>query len=57
MVPKATASYDGLNVAVDDVAADHFDIARFATRRDPGYFQIVGHISKLSRRTGLLEGR
>ncbi|KAI1337720.1 hypothetical protein F5Y15DRAFT_407920 [Xylariaceae sp. FL0016] len=50
VVPKASAIYDGLNVTVDDIYANHLDMARFATRQDPGYFQLVGHISKLSRR-------
>ncbi|KAH8198316.1 hypothetical protein TruAng_007518 [Truncatella angustata] len=51
MVPKASATYDGLNVVCDDILADHFDIARFANRQDPGYFQLVGHLSKMSQKS------
>ncbi|KAH8668898.1 hypothetical protein BX600DRAFT_396899 [Xylariales sp. PMI_506] len=47
---KHITTYDGLNVVVDDVYANHWDVARFSSRQDPGYFQLVGHLSKLSRR-------
>lgn len=50
MLSSSLATYEGLNVTTDDIYADHTDIARFANRQDPGYFQLVGHISKLSRR-------
>ncbi|ORY57506.1 uncharacterized protein BCR38DRAFT_449277 [Pseudomassariella vexata] len=53
MVPKSTSHYEGLNVTTDDIVADHMDIARFSSRRDAGYFQLVGHISKISRNTKL----
>lgn len=51
MIPKLCATYDGLNVVSDDILADHFDIARFSNRHDPGYFQLVGHLSRISRKS------
>ncbi|ETS79004.1 hypothetical protein PFICI_08857 [Pestalotiopsis fici W106-1] len=51
MVPKSCATYEGLNVVSDDILADHFNIARFSDRQDPGYFQLVGHLSRMSRRS------
>ncbi|TLD17880.1 uncharacterized protein PgNI_00082 [Pyricularia grisea] len=51
MLPKNCSSYDGLNVTTDDIFRDHNGLARYTDRQDPGYFQLVGHISKLTRRT------
>jgi hypothetical protein len=51
MVPKSCATYEGLNVVSDDILADHFNIARFSDRQDPGYFQLVGHLSRMSRKS------
>ncbi|KAK7957685.1 hypothetical protein PG988_012533 [Apiospora saccharicola] len=48
MVTTAAATYEaGPNVTVDTIRADHFDIARFARRSDSGYFQILGHLSRV----------
>jgi hypothetical protein len=51
MVPRTVATYEGVNVTTDDVRTDHMNIAKFSSRQDAGYFQLVGHISKLSRGT------
>ncbi|TLS20914.1 uncharacterized protein PpBr36_10715 [Pyricularia pennisetigena] len=51
MLPKNCASYEGLNVTTDDIFRDHNGLAKYSDRQDPGYFQLVGHISKLTRRT------
>ncbi|KAH8883762.1 hypothetical protein GQ53DRAFT_752783 [Thozetella sp. PMI_491] len=53
MIPRESASYKGgMNLTVDSIQADHFDMIKFARRTDPGYFQILGHISKLSQDPG-----
>ncbi|CAJ2505786.1 Uu.00g131800.m01.CDS01 [Anthostomella pinea] len=44
-IPKASLAYEGLNVTVDDIMENHLKMARFATRQDPGYYQLVGHIN------------
>lgn len=54
MVSKDTAFYEGgPNVTMDSVLADHFGIARFEKRTDPGYFQLLGHLSKLTQEDAL----
>ncbi|KAI1075343.1 hypothetical protein F5B20DRAFT_585310 [Whalleya microplaca] len=48
MVPRDSAAYDSYNVTRDEMIANHLDLARFKSRDDPGYLQIVTHISKTS---------
>ncbi|KAK8129066.1 hypothetical protein PG984_010174 [Apiospora sp. TS-2023a] len=48
MVPEAAASYENrFNLTVDMIRADHFDMARFSRRTDSGYFQVLGHLSRI----------
>jgi hypothetical protein len=51
ILPKACATFDGINVTTDDFFQDHAGLARYNDRHDSGYFQLVGHISKLTKRT------
>lgn len=54
MVSKDSAFYEGgPNITVDSVVADHFGIAQFGKRTDPGYFQLLGHLSKLTQGNAL----
>ncbi|KAK8104928.1 hypothetical protein PG999_008287 [Apiospora kogelbergensis] len=48
MVSKEAATHEeGPSVTIDTIRADHFDIARFSRRSDSGYFQILGHLSRM----------
>ncbi|KAK8033932.1 hypothetical protein PG991_003330 [Apiospora marii] len=48
MVPEAAASYENrFNLTVDMIRADHFEMARFSRRTDSGYFQVLGHLSRI----------
>lgn len=47
MVPRDSA-YSGFNVTKDEVHVNHADLARFGSREDLGYLQLVAHISKIS---------
>jgi len=46
IVPEASASYDGFNVARDAIKANHMDMARFV-KRDDGYNRVLGHIQDI----------
>ncbi|KAI4870840.1 hypothetical protein F4820DRAFT_146456 [Hypoxylon rubiginosum] len=48
MVPRDSAAYDGFNVARHDMAASHQDLARFKSKDEPGYSQMVSYITKAS---------
>ncbi|KAI0599515.1 hypothetical protein F4775DRAFT_550210 [Biscogniauxia sp. FL1348] len=48
MLPRDAGAYENFNVTKDDVAANHLDLARFKTRDDPGYLQIISHLSKIT---------
>ncbi|KAI1127661.1 hypothetical protein F5Y10DRAFT_265938 [Nemania abortiva] len=46
VVPEASASYDGFNVACGAIHANHMDMVKFATR-DRGYNRALGHIRNI----------
>lgn len=48
MVPKDCAAYDSYNVTVHDMAATHLDLARFRSRDEQGYSQMLAYITKAS---------
>ena len=48
MMPKFSASYDGLNVKNDEFVANHVDLARFDNREDKAYRQVVKHLTRVS---------
>lgn len=51
ILPKHCATFDGINVTTDDFFQSHAGLARYNDRHESGYFQLVGHISKLTKRT------
>jgi hypothetical protein len=51
ILPKACASFEGINVTTDDFFQDHAGLAKYGDRHESGFFQLVGHISKLTKRT------
>jgi hypothetical protein len=48
MIPRESACYEGFNVTRDNIAANHTGLAKFASKDDLGYLQLVAHIKKLS---------
>ncbi|KAI1417468.1 hypothetical protein F5Y13DRAFT_184815 [Hypoxylon sp. FL1857] len=48
MVPRDSAAYEGFNVTRHDMVVNHLDLARFKSRDEPGYSQMLGWISKVS---------
>lgn len=46
IVPEASASYDGFNVARNSIHANHMDMVKFASR-DEGYKRTLGHIQDI----------
>ncbi|OTB07943.1 hypothetical protein M426DRAFT_19496 [Hypoxylon sp. CI-4A] len=46
MVPRDSAAYEGLNVTRHDLAVSHLDLARFKSRDEPGYTQMISWITK-----------
>ncbi|KAK8050133.1 hypothetical protein PG994_011863 [Apiospora phragmitis] len=48
IVPKDSASYEGFCVTRDDMATSHMGLARFSTKDDMGYKQMVSHLASLS---------
>ncbi|KAK7950884.1 uncharacterized protein PG986_006612 [Apiospora aurea] len=48
IVPRDSASYEGFSVSRDDMATSHMGLARFSSREELGYNQIVSHFARLS---------
>lgn len=48
MISKISATYEGLNVKIDEFLTNHVDLARFDDRQDTGYRQLIKHITRLS---------
>ncbi|KAI5864559.1 hypothetical protein GGS23DRAFT_604182 [Durotheca rogersii] len=48
MVPRESAAYDGFNVTRHEMAANHLDLARFKSRDEPGYSQMITYVTKTS---------
>ncbi|KAK3291981.1 uncharacterized protein B0H64DRAFT_408650 [Chaetomium fimeti] len=47
IVPETSASYDGFNVRRGAINANHMDMVRFTSDREPGYQRTLGFISEL----------
>ncbi|KAI1374940.1 hypothetical protein F4677DRAFT_148348 [Hypoxylon crocopeplum] len=48
MVPRESAAYESFNVTRHDMVANHLDLARFRSRDEPGYSQMVSYVTKVS---------
>ncbi|KAH6646051.1 hypothetical protein BKA67DRAFT_583055 [Truncatella angustata] len=47
MIPTTSSAYDGAKLSIEDLHCHHFDLARFSSRNDTGYKQLVHHLEKL----------
>ncbi|KAI2626455.1 hypothetical protein GGR54DRAFT_591031 [Hypoxylon sp. NC1633] len=48
IVPRDSAAYESFNVTRHDMALNHLDLARFKSRDESGYSQMVSYITKVS---------
>ncbi|KAI1393609.1 uncharacterized protein F4822DRAFT_18521 [Hypoxylon trugodes] len=48
IVPRDSAGYESFNVTRHDLIVNHLDLARFKSRDEPGYGQMMSWISKVS---------
>ncbi|KAL7626664.1 hypothetical protein AAE478_003438 [Parahypoxylon ruwenzoriense] len=48
MLPRDCAAYEGFNVTRHEMAVTHLDLARFKSRDEPGYTQMITYITKTS---------
>ena len=47
MVPRDSSAYDVYGVVRDEIPVNHGDLARFRSKDELGYLQIIAHISKI----------
>ncbi|KAH6847170.1 hypothetical protein B0I37DRAFT_374407 [Chaetomium sp. MPI-CAGE-AT-0009] len=47
IVPETSASYDGFNVRRGAINANHMDMVKFASDKEPGYQRTLGFIAEL----------
>ncbi|ORY59728.1 uncharacterized protein BCR38DRAFT_326985, partial [Pseudomassariella vexata] len=49
MIPRESAIYQGFKVQLDEIQADHINMAKFDSRTDIGYQKLVNHINRLAK--------